>query len=195
MELSELASRFGTAPQAADARAPVHVTRTGRQYRPGIGPHPENTAMRLMLDEFSAEPTAPPAGQFAPYPNSPRSRCDLWIGDGAEWAIEVKMARLYGDNGKPDDTAVGQVLSPYASDHSALSDCVKLVEANFTARTAVMIYGFDNEQRPIERLIEAFELLTSASVALGPRHTAAFGPLVHPVHRDGIVWLWEVRGI
>ena len=62
------------------------------------------------------------------------------------------MARLYGDNGKPDDTAVGQVLSPYPSDHSALSDCVKLVEASFTARTAVMIYGFESEQPPRREL-------------------------------------------
>jgi hypothetical protein len=91
------------------------------------------------------------------------------------------------------ENAVGQILSPYFSDHSALGDCVKLVEASFTARTAVMIYGFESEQRPIDRLIEAFELLASASVALGPRHTVAFGSLVHPVHRDGIVWLWEVR--
>lgn len=108
--------------------------------------------MRLMLDEFRLEPTAPAAGQFAPYPDSPRSRCDLWVGDGPEWVIEVKMARLYGDNGKPDDTAVGQVLSPYPSDHSALSDCVKLVEASFTARTAVMIYGFESEQPPRREL-------------------------------------------
>ena len=26
------------------------------------------------------------------------------------------MARLDGDNGKPDDTAVGKILSPYTSD-------------------------------------------------------------------------------
>ena len=60
------------------------------------------------------------------------------------------MARLYGDNGKPDDTAVGQILSPYASDHSAVSDCVKLAEASFTAGKAVMIYGFQSKQRPRE---------------------------------------------
>ncbi len=192
MELSELRLRFATALNTADAKAPIHTTRAGREYQPGIGPHPENVAMRLMLDEFRSEPTAPLAGQFMAYPNSQRSKCDLWIGDGPEWVIEVKMARLYGDNGKPDDTAAGQILSPYASDHSALGDCMKLVEAGFTARTAVMIYGFDNAQRPVDKLIEAFELLASAAVALGPRHTAAFGPLVHPVHRDGTVWLWEV---
>lgn len=97
MELSELAPRFATALRAADARGPVHTTRSGRQYQAGIGPQPENVAMRLMLDEFSADPTAPPAGQFMPYPNSPRSKCDLWIGHGPEWVIEVKMARLDGD--------------------------------------------------------------------------------------------------
>ena len=132
-------------------------------------------------------------GPVQAVPNSARSKCDLWVGEGPEWVIEVKMARLYGDNGKPDDTAVAQVLSPYPSDHSALSDCMKLIEASFTARTAVMIYGFESEQRPIERLIDSFELLASAAVLLGDRHTASFGPLVHPVHRHGTVWLWEVR--
>lgn len=176
MELSELALRFATALHAADAKRPFHTTRTGRQYQPGIGPHPENVTMRLVLDEFSAEPTAPRSGQFIPYPKSPRSKCDLWIGTGPEWVIEVKMARLDGDNGKPDDTAVGQILSPYASDHSALSDCAKLAGADFTARTAVMIYGFQSKQRRVEILIDSFELLASAAVALADRHTAAFGP-------------------
>lgn len=192
MELPELALRFATALQAVDRKRPAHTTRTGRRYQAGIGPHPENVAMRLMLDEFS-QPTALPAGQFIPYPNSPRSKCDLWIGDSPEWVIEVKMARLDGDNGKRDDTAVGQILSPYASDHSALSDCAKLAEATFTARKAVMIYGFQSGRRPIEILIDSFELLASARVALGQRHTAPFGPLVHPVHQDGTVWLWEVK--
>jgi hypothetical protein len=86
------------------------------------------------------------------------------------------MARLYGDNGKPDDTAVGQILAPYASDHSAVRDCAKLIEATFTAHTAVTIYGFQSEQRPIEILIDSFELLASAVVALGDRRTATFGP-------------------
>lgn len=192
MELSELVLRFARALYAADARAPVHTTRTGREYQPGIGPHPENVAMRLLLDEFSAQPTAVPAGQFKPYPDSARSKCDLWVGEGPEWVIEVKMARLDGDNGKSDDTAVGQILSPYASDHSAVSDCAKLAEASFTARKAVMIYGFQSKQRPIEILIDAFELLASAVVSLGDRQTASFGSLTHPVHQDGTVWLWEV---
>ena len=30
--------------------------------------------------------------------------CDIGLGSPLEWAIEVKMARAYGDNGKPDDT-------------------------------------------------------------------------------------------
>ena len=77
---------------------------------------------------------------------------------------------------------MGQVLSPYLSDHSALNDCVKLIEASFTARTAVMIYGFQSEQRPIEMLIDSFELLASAAVALGERHTATFGPLTRAPH-------------
>ena len=60
-----------------------------------------------------------------PYPGS-RLKCDLGMGNPTHWAIEVKMARAFGDNGKLDDTYVKDLLSPYASDHSALMDIAKL---------------------------------------------------------------------
>jgi hypothetical protein len=30
-----------------------------------------------------------------------------------EWAIEIKMPRLMGDNGKPNDNMLMHILSPY----------------------------------------------------------------------------------
>ena len=37
-------------------------------------------------------------------------KCDLWVGQPYEWLIEIKMARLRGDNGKPDDTPIKDVF-------------------------------------------------------------------------------------
>ena len=36
-----------------------------------------------------------------------------------EWAIEVKMLRLMGDNGKPNDNMLMHILSPYERHRSA----------------------------------------------------------------------------
>ena len=133
MELASFVSDFAAAMECADEREPVHVSRAGRAYRPGIGPHAEDLAVRLTLEELRRLPgyAETPVGQALPYPRAPRQRCDVWIGQPVEWAIEVKMARFRGDNGKPDDTSLKDLLSPYDKDRSALTDCRKLVDAGF----------------------------------------------------------------
>ena len=179
--------------RAADGRSPQHISRTGRAYRPGIGPHSENAAVTLVLAEIGTLLPGTPYGQFLPYPNAPRQKCDVWLGKPAEWAIEVKMARFRGDNGKPDDTAVKDLLSPYASDRSALTDCEKLAVSGFPCRTALLVYGFDYPDRALDPAIDALELLAGATVELGSRVEAVIGDLVHPVHAYGRLFAWEVH--
>jgi hypothetical protein len=55
-----------------------------------------------------------------PYPIG-RQKCDLCIGvpPSWEWAVEIKMLRLMGDNGKPNDNMLRHILSPYPNDRSA----------------------------------------------------------------------------
>ena len=179
--------------RAADSRSPQHISRTGRAYQPGIGPHSENAAMALVLAELSALLPETACGQFLPYPNAPRQKCDIWLGSPVEWAIEVKMARFRGDNGKPDDTAIKDLLSPYASDRSALTDCEKLATSGFRCQTALLVYGFDYPDRSLDPAIYALELLASSKVNLGPRIEAVIGQLVHPVHADGRLFAWEIH--
>jgi hypothetical protein len=194
IELRTLVADIAAAFARAEARSPVWVSRSGRTYRPGIGPHAENAAVALMLDELRrVEPyTTLQLGQFLPYPRAPRQKCDLWLGEPLQWAIEVKMARFQGDNGKLDDTALKDLLSPYDADRSALADSVKLARSDIVAGKAVLIYGFDASDRPLEPAIEAFEILARARVQLGGRTQATLGPLVHPVHVSGTVFAWEV---
>jgi len=115
------------------------------------------------------------------------------IGEPPEWAIEIKMARPNGDNGKPDDTSIKDMLSPFASDRSAVTDAAKLAGSPIAPRRAILIYGFDDPRRPLAVMVEAFELLASARVRLGPRQAAPLESLVHPVHSSGSVYAWEVR--
>src|SRR5262249_32675352 len=141
-ELGTIVADLASALTRADARMPAaRSQRSERIYRPGIGPHAENAAIALALAELP--PDGPPWRQFVPYPGLTRQKCDLRIGEPLDWVIEVKMARLRGDNGKADDTALKDVLSPYEADRSAVTDCEKLAASAFGCNRGVIIYGFD----------------------------------------------------
>jgi hypothetical protein len=167
--------------------------RSGRTYRPGIGPHPEDRAVDLVMSELAKDRPLWRSQVRVCYPCS-KQTCDWLLGDPVEWAIEIKMARPYGDNGKPDDTAIKDILSPFRVDRSALTDCLKLAESQIQARRAILIYGFDDDRRPLSDMIKAFETVARARVNLGPRHLCRFGPLAHPVHSSGEVSAWEIPG-
>lgn len=166
MDLVTFVVDFAVAMKSADALHPkASSARSGRAYRPGIGPHAEDDAVELTITELKrVYPDRYILLQtHIPYPRS-RQKCDVVVGDPPQWAIEVKMARFSGDNGKPDDTAVKDLLSPYSCDRSAVCDCEKLATAGFPGKTAVLIYGFEDIHRPLDVAIEAFELLAIHSV-------------------------------
>jgi hypothetical protein len=191
MELSDFVRDFANALKLVDGRRPQFTSRSGRVYQPGIGPHSEERAVDLIIEEMKT--TNPerysPLKCRAAYPGS-RQTCDIVF--PGEWMIEVKMARFYGDNNKPDDTGIKDVLSPFDTDRSAVADCAKLIATTGPERKAILIYGFDAPQRPVEVIIDAFEVLACRLVKLGPRWMAGFTDLVHPVHRQGAVYGWEV---
>jgi hypothetical protein len=193
MELAEIVRQFAAAMTLADSRRPAAVSpRSGRVYQPGIGPHPEDRAVDLVVIEVAdLQPDWRVRTRIC-YPGS-KQTCDLLLGEPPEWAIEIKMFRPSGDNGKPDDTAIKDVLSPFPSDRSAVTDAVKLASSPIAPRRAIVIYGFDDARRPLSVMIDAFETLARTRVLLGPRQEAPLGTLVHPVHRAGAVLGWEVQ--
>lgn len=194
ISLDAFVRAFAEAFARVDERRPVWVSRTGRAYQPGLGPHGENEVVRLVLEELTGTPPhlALAAGQALPYPDGSRQKCDLWLGAPLDWAIEVKMARFRGDNGKPDDTALKDLISPYEDDHSALTDCVKLARSGFPCRTALLVYGFDFDDRPLDPAIDALDTLARARVKLGQRIEVELAPLIHPVMSAGRVFAWEI---
>jgi hypothetical protein len=139
LELNQIVSDFARGLEAADARRPQQLGRpgTGRVYAPGIGPHHENTAVQLIVAEMrSSQPGMYESARPIAYPSNPRSKCDLAIGQGPEWPIEVKMARGYGDNGKQDASYLKDLISPYPQDRSALTDSAKLRASGFDSVSA-----------------------------------------------------------
>jgi hypothetical protein len=198
IELARLVEDFASAIRRADNRGPQAVgSRTGRVYQPGIGPHTENKTIRLVVDELVTLNRAYAAHTFdVPYPGASRQRCDWCLGapPSWSWAIEVKMLRLFGDNGKLNDNMLMHILSPYPAHRSALTDCEKLVTSGLPGRKAIVIFGYDYEDWAMDPAIEAFEALASQHVVIGGRHQAAYEHLVHPVHQRGRVFAWEVMG-
>lgn len=177
-----------------DSMCPQAVSlRSKRVFRAGIGPHAEDTAVRMTVERMRLTN----ADRYAhllcgvPYPGS-KQKCDLAIGLPPSFAAEVKMARLSGDNGKPDDTAIKDLLSPFPVDRSAVTDCVKLLSFGLSTSVAVIIYGFDDVRRPLMRALDAFERLAAGGVRLGERHTHALEGLTHPIFSSGLVAGWTV---
>jgi hypothetical protein len=193
VELAQIVTDFASGLKGADALSPQAVSsRSGKAYQPGIGPHGENAAVKLVLNQMRRlRPGNYESARPVQYPSS-RLQCDLGVGDPLEWVIEVKMARAFGDNGKLDDTYVKDILSPYETDHSALSDVKKLRSSGFDCRKAILVYGFAYSGRELEPLLQALEVLANLNGPVGKRVERSFTGLVHPVHTEGVVAGWEV---
>jgi hypothetical protein len=155
ISLEELVGAFARSFARVDARAPVWTSSTGRIYQAGLGPHAEDAAVALVLADLAKDPawSGGECGQFIDYPDQRAQVCDMWVGQPTQWVVEVKMARLRGDNGKPDDMTIKKVISPYPRDHSAVTDATKLAESKFSAEKAIIIYGFDYPNQSVEPLI------------------------------------------
>jgi hypothetical protein len=114
MLLADLVMDFAQGIQAVDALAPVaSSSRTGASYQPGIGPHTEGQTIKLVMAYLTeADPQRYASYQLGvPYGDGTRQTCDVCLGGPRpwDWAIEVKMLRLMGDNGKLNDNMVQPV--------------------------------------------------------------------------------------
>jgi hypothetical protein len=84
------------------------------------------------------------------------------------------------------------ILSPYPAHRSAVTDCEKLASSSIGKRKAVLVYGYEAEEYPLALAIDAFETIAGKRVRLGPRASAGFSNLVHPIHSSGAVYGWCV---
>lgn len=197
LHLAEIISDFAHAFKAVDETGPQGSSRT-RTYRPGLGPLTEADTINRALRHFQEELQCSNYQGASPkqYPNS-RQQCDLVIPD--EWAIEFKLLRPFGDNGKEAEHWSENVLHPYPGNVSSIGDCIKLIESGFSERKAIIVFGYEHSQPEIDitTAIESFEVVAKkvVGVDLGERHSAEFGPLIHPVHQQGKIFGWEVFGL
>lgn len=201
VKLVEFVADFAVGLKIADAKFPRAANaRTKVFFKPGIGPHSESQGIELVASELRAKHLEKYENKLftrVPYPSENRQQCDLCLGQKPQWdwCIEVKMLRFLGDNGKVNDNILMHILSPYSKHRSALTDCTKLIDSGFEGKKAILIYGYDHEEWPLDPAINSFEILAGTSVKLGKRYTAHFCNLIHPVHKEGRVFGWEIKAL
>ena len=185
MELAELVSDFADALAAVDNQRSVH-----KEFQPGIGPFGEADAVRtalVWLRQAKPEQYGLAATKRLP---------DLLI--PGQWAVELKVVRPFGDNGRPAEHWSENVLHPYPGNTSSLGDCMKLLSSGLTERKAILIFGYEHSpaQITLEPAIRGFELLAREllSLNLSQREQASRQGLVHPVHQQLSVYGYQVFG-
>lgn len=198
LEMETVVTDFASAIQSVDQAAdlpPAINARSGERFKPGIGPYQEQKAVDLIIKQLqSSKPEAYSSANSARYPSG-KEVCDLLINQGnvSIWAIEIKLLRMKGDNGKPNDNMITHMLSPYHFSRSALTDCEKLLKSGFTCRKGILIYAFDYPDLPSDPVIDAFELLARSKAKMSPRSVAIFAGLIHPEQNRGRVFGWEIK--
>jgi hypothetical protein len=159
-----------------------------KEFHPGIGPYGEPQLVKLVAAEMSRLP------QYSSGVTTMRTP-DLFI--RKHWALEVKLARPFGDNDRCAENWSVNLLHPYSGNTSLLGDCLKLQAFNCEERKGVLAIGYEHEpaQIPLEPLWSAFELIAAGvmNLNLGPRVVARRCGLIHPVHQQLVVIGWELR--
>jgi hypothetical protein len=158
-----------------------------RGFQAGVGPYGEPQLVKLVAEHLSRSP------QYALGVKTMRTP-DLLI--SGHWALEIKIARPFGDNGKLAENWSVNLLHPYSGNTSLLGDCLKLQSHPCPERKGVLAicYEHDPPQVTLEPLARSFEVVATEvlSIPLGKRVSAIRRNLIHPVHQQLVVMGWTI---
>jgi hypothetical protein len=193
-ELAALVNDLSSSLARIDFRGPVGLA---QRFLPGIGPLTEVELTNALMTELltTCSSLYHGCGEKG-YPGS-RAKCDIVI--PGRWAIEIKLARPFGNNGKEAERWSENLLYPYPGNTSAIGDCLKLLNSNFQERKAVVVIGYEHTPPKIflEPAVRGFELLAAGirDVKLSARSEQLVLGLMHPHHQQARVYAWEVLGL
>lgn len=173
----------------ADALAAIDSSRVPfRQFAPGVGPYGEPQVVRLVAEHLRRLEAYAGGVQVKRKP-------DLLV--NGHWALEFKIVRPFGDNGKSAENWSVNLLHPYEGNVSSLGDCLKLRALECVERKAVVVIGYEHTPPKVDLapLLKSFELVAAGvlDIALGSRVEARRSGLAHNVHQQLLVAAWEVR--
>jgi len=180
MELQCLVKLVADILKEFDSEKPVH-----KSFQPGIGPFGEPQIVGEIARRLAAK------GLGAKTKRTP----DLAI--AAEWAMEFKIVRPFGDNGKEAENWSVNMLHPYAGNVSLIGDTLKLARLSDFHHKGIFIIGYEHEPAKIslDPLIQSFELITRQvmGVDIGERVEEKRNELVHPEHQVLRYIGWELK--
>jgi hypothetical protein len=160
-----------------------------KEFQPGVGPYGEPQLVKLIAERLNQSFGY---GGRAITKRSP----DLLI--RGDWAVEVKIARPFGDNGKEAENWSVNLLHPYPGNVSAIGDCYKLLGYTGSERKAVLVIAYEHNPPMIHLtpLLRAFESIATevCGIKLSERSEICRTELVHPIHQVLRVAAWEVLG-
>jgi hypothetical protein len=169
MRLHELVISIADVLKEFDSETPIH-----KQFSPGIGPFGEPQIVREVAERLCNR------GLSCRTKKTP----DLAVLD--EWAIEFKLVRPFGDNGREAENWSVNLLHPYPGNVSLIGDALKLQTLNTFSNRALFVIGFEHEPARIslDPLILAFETIATQvmKLRLSGRVEERRSPLVHPHH-------------
>ena len=184
MELEQVVTDIADSLKAIDSSGVPF-----KSFQAGVGPYGEPQLVKLVADYL---------GRSSLYSQGVKTMRtpDLLI--RGQWALEIKIARPFGDNGKTAEDWSVNLLHPYDGNTSLLGDCLKLRSYNCQERKAVIAIGYEHDPPRIdlEPLVRSFEVIAESvlSIRLGDRVTATRSNLVHPVHQRLMVVGWTLSG-
>ncbi|MGD0681745.1 MAG: hypothetical protein ABR990_06810 [Terracidiphilus sp.] len=183
-ELSQLVSDVSTCLYEIDASGTCF-----KEFKPGVGPYGEPQLVKLIAEKLNQKFGYGGRAITKRYP-------DLLI--RGDWAVEVKIARPFGDNGKEAENWSVNLLHPYPGNVSAISDCYKLLEYTGPERKVVLVIGYEHNppQIHLAPLFRAFEVVARdvCRIHLSERSENCRSELIHPIHQILHVAAWEVLG-
>jgi hypothetical protein len=183
-ELSELVSDVSNCLHKIDASGISF-----KAFQAGVGPYGEPQLVKLIAEQLNRNFNY---GGRAVTKRTP----DLLI--RGDWAVEVKIARPYGDNGNEAENWSVNLLHPYPGNVSVIGDCYKLLEYTGHERKAVLVIGYSHNPPRVclSPLFKAFEVVAVevCGIQLSQRSEVCRTELLHPVHQMLRVAAWEVLG-
>lgn len=181
MELSEIVRVVANALANFDATKPRQKKKT---FQAGIGPFGEPQLIKNLSELLNQE------GYRSRTARTP----DLMLG-GEEWAVEFKIVRPFGDNGREAENWSVNLLHPYKGNASAIGDAFKLKALQAGNRKAIFVIGYEHQDAKIslDPLLDAFEAIARVrQISLSTRVEEKREGLVHDVHQVLRCVSWEV---
>lgn len=191
LELNDIINDIAKTLKEIDRTEPKE---SDKSYRPGIGPLRENTLLKMCFEKIKTlRPVYSNIGTKS-YPEDEKKKCDLVIDN--HWAIEVKLVRPFGDNGKEAENWSVNLLHPYLGNTSAIGDVIKLKTSKFPFKKSVVIVGYEHKDPkiPLEPAVASFEKIVKEviNIDLSERVSKKITDLIHPVHQTALIVGWEI---